>query len=76
MSMYPFILTYDPNPSSRYPTGYWYCCIEPGYDGDGLTPEAAMADCLAQVSRMLSRKAEQVKEPELLPDPIRDNPQA
>ena len=59
-----FKLEYDPNPSGRYADirqGYWYAYAQPGYDGDGLTPEAAMASLIIQMSKALVKKNEEVQ---------------
>jgi hypothetical protein len=48
-----FDLTFDPGTSDMYPQGYWYCYAEPGYDGVGLTIEAAMAACIIEMSKAL-----------------------
>lgn len=41
-------LLYDPNPSRRYPNGYWYARTDDGdYDADGDTPlNAVTALCI------------------------------
>jgi hypothetical protein len=48
-----FTLEFDPNPSDKYVAGYWYAYAEPGYDGDGLTPEAAMAALIIEMAKAL-----------------------
>lgn len=52
-----FTLTFDPEPSQfpYYPNGYWHCYAEPGWDGDGTTPENAMAACIIAMSKELRR---------------------
>lgn len=50
---YPFTLTFDPEHSNMYPTGYWHCYAEPGYDGSGATVENAMAECIIEMSKEL-----------------------
>jgi len=57
-----FSLVYEPSPSGKYSTAYWYCMISGGFNapqvfGDGLTPEAAMADCLINASNELRKIA-------------------
>jgi len=51
-----FQLSYDPNPSSKYPNGYWSCYAKPGYDGSGHTAIDAMAECIIAMSKALIRK--------------------
>ncbi len=46
-----FKLEFDPNPSEKYPFGYWDCYIVPGFDGVGPTPEIAMAQAIIGMSK-------------------------
>ena len=49
-------LTYDPDPSGRYKTGYWYADSKDlGVDGDGPDPAAALA-ALIHAAEKLARE--------------------
>lgn len=51
-----FSLQYDPEPSGRYQDirqGYWIAKSLAGFDGDGLTPEAAMASLINSMTQHL-----------------------
>lgn len=65
MSSKHFILTFDPKPCSSYPNGYWCCYAEPGYDGSGATVEAAMAECIIEMSKALAGHDETTKDSNL-----------
>lgn len=47
-----FTLTFDPNPSPKYPHGYWYAQSALGdYDADGVTPVDALAALVMELDR-------------------------
>lgn len=46
-----FTLQFDPNPTDKYPHGYWSAYSALGYDGEGPTPEAALANLVIELSK-------------------------
>ena len=43
-------LQFDPNPSRRYPHGYWYALTDDGsHDADGVDPLAAVSALVMQM---------------------------
>ena len=48
-----FSLQFDPEPSGRYPFGYWICSAKPDYNGCGATPVEAMVECIIAMSKAL-----------------------
>lgn len=46
-----FTLQFDPNPSPKYPHGYWAAYSNLGYDSVGSTPEAALANLIIELSK-------------------------
>lgn len=56
-----FTLQYDPNPSGRFREihqGYWYAKAITGQDGDGLTPQDAMANLIISMAKALKNDDE------------------
>lgn len=51
---YPFILTFDPRSSDRYPEGYWYASTG-DYDADGESIEQTLAKLIAVMHKALER---------------------
>jgi hypothetical protein len=45
-----FTLTFDPNPSTKYPHGYWYAHSEiTDVDGDGPDPLSAVSAMTVEI---------------------------
>lgn len=55
-----FEIRYDPNPSGRFRDinqGYWYAKSITGHDGDGLTPQDAMASLIIALAKAYQEDA-------------------
>lgn len=45
-------LAFDPNPSTKYPQGYWYAATADGNnDADGATPLNAVCALVAEIEK-------------------------
>jgi hypothetical protein len=52
-------LSYDPEPSDRYPHGYWYAATDDGgYDADGDSPSSVMAALTGVLEQALAEAKE------------------
>lgn len=52
-----FKLEFDPIPSDKYPYGYWAAYTQLGFDGDGPTPEVALANLVIALVKAYMRDA-------------------
>lgn len=51
------VISFDPNPSSQYPHGYWYAYAEPGYDASGSTVEETLMKLAIEMSKAMREKS-------------------
>jgi hypothetical protein len=52
-----FKLEFDPNPTEKYPHGYWNAYTTLGFEGDGPTPDIAMANLIIALIKAYQKDA-------------------